>query len=328
MTEKPLISVIIPTYNRASFLVRAVESVLNQTYENFECIIVNDASTDDTEQVIEKISDSRVRYISHKTNRHVSAARNSGIEKARGEFIAFLDDDDAWLPKKLERQVPLLQGNEPDLGLVYCWVDIFQGNRKIAERHPLLRGYILTQSIANHQIGNCSTLLVPAKVVKNLGGFDESLPRGNDGDFIRRVCRQYKVDFVPEVLVYYYVGHPHRITSDSPSGIRAARRSEETKLVKFKQELNALPHIHVVILKKISRQCIQLGDFAPVDSHLLQIAKLEQTRFLWAIKGFLRLPSPVRIGLYRLSLLLFNIKWRARKVSIFIFNVFKKKYSP
>ncbi len=322
---KPLVSVVLTTYNRSNLLMRAIESVLNQTYENFECIVINDASTDDTVQVLRQISDKRVRYFSHKTNLHLSACRNTGIENATGELIAFLDDDDTWLPKKLDKQVALMQGMDPELGLVYCWTDVFLKDRKIRENHPILRGRIFPQTLAGQPIGNGSTLLIPATVVKNLGGFDESLRRGIDGDFIRRVCHQYKVDFVPEVLVYYYVGHPDRITTESLSGIRAARRGEEAKLVKFKKELNGLPHIHAVILKEISRHCLRLDDFATVDRHLLQVAKLEQTRFLWAIKGFLLLPTPVRIGFYRLFLLLLTIRSWARKVSIF--NV-GKKYSP
>jgi len=98
----PRISVIIPSYNRANTIGRAIQSALSQSYQDFEIIVIDDGSTDHTEEVIRSFQDSRIRYIRHNRNRGGSAARNTGIHAARGEYIAFLDSDDEWLPQKLE----------------------------------------------------------------------------------------------------------------------------------------------------------------------------------------------------------------------------------
>lgn len=116
----PLVSVVIPTYNRAEFLPRAVESVLRQTVDDFELIVVDDASTDDTEAVVERFDDPRVEYVRHGTNRGGSAARNTGIERSSGEYIAFLDSDDEWYPRKLERQVEELRSRSDEWVATYC----------------------------------------------------------------------------------------------------------------------------------------------------------------------------------------------------------------
>lgn len=101
-----MVSVVIPTYNRAHVLNRAIRSVLGQTYQHFEIIVVDDGSTDNTEQVVKAIADDRVRYIRHETNKGTAAAaRNTGIRQACGEFIGFVDSDDEWLPGKLQKQV-------------------------------------------------------------------------------------------------------------------------------------------------------------------------------------------------------------------------------
>lgn len=101
----PFVSIVIPTYNRARFLGRLVRSVLNQTYKNFEVIVADDASTDDTAEIIKTFKDDRIRYIRHESNAGAAAARNTGIKASRGEYVAFQDSDDEWLPEKLEKQM-------------------------------------------------------------------------------------------------------------------------------------------------------------------------------------------------------------------------------
>ncbi|MGC8603005.1 MAG: glycosyltransferase family 2 protein, partial [Desulfomonilaceae bacterium] len=115
-----LVSVIIPTYNRAHLIERAVNSVLEQTYDKLEIIVVDDGSTDNTGNVLSQLQDgdSRVRYIRHETNKGSQSARNTGIRNARGDYVAFLDSDDEWLPYKLEKQIPLFQNTERNIGVV------------------------------------------------------------------------------------------------------------------------------------------------------------------------------------------------------------------
>ena len=115
----PAVSVIIPTYNRAEFLRLAITSVLNQTFQDFEIIVVDDASEDHTHEVMNNLNDKRIKYIRHEVNKRVSAARNTGVLHSSGDYIAFLDDDDEWLPSKLQRQVALLEDSTSTCGGVY-----------------------------------------------------------------------------------------------------------------------------------------------------------------------------------------------------------------
>lgn len=238
-----LVSVIIPTHNRAELLPRAIRSVLGQTYLNLECIVVDDASTDNTRQVIQHFNDERLVYLRHEINRYASAARNTGIACARGELIAFLDDDDEWLPTKLEKQVALIQNLPARVGMVYCWMDYFDTQEHLVnEHHPTHIGHVFPLVLGQQRIGGCPTLLVRRSVVKQVGGFDEELPRGNDGDFILRVCHDYDVDFVPEVLVKVYVDHAYeRISQFDEQGIRNAIKGHQAILSKFHDELHKYP---------------------------------------------------------------------------------------
>ena len=132
MNKNPTVSVIIPTYNRAHLVDRAIQSVLNQTYKDFELIIVDDGSTDNTEDIIKEFQkkDERIKYIRHEENRGGSAARNTGIKAAKGEYIAFLDSDDEWLPIKLGRQISEFT-NKSKIALVYTGrIIIEEGERE------------------------------------------------------------------------------------------------------------------------------------------------------------------------------------------------------
>lgn len=241
--NKKLVSVVVPTYNRSRLVTRAIHSVLSQTYSYLECIVVDDASNDDTDRVVQSIQDDRLVYLRHETRRHASAARNTGIAHAKGDLIAFLDDDDEWLPTKVEKQVALLLSFSDNVGMVYCWMDYFdeQGSL-IKKHHPELKGYIFPHVIDAQRLGGCPTLLVRREVVGKVGGFDESLLRGNDGDFIRRVCREYEVDYVPEVMVKVHVGHGlGQITSYDEKGIRNHINAQLTKLKKFETDFCSYP---------------------------------------------------------------------------------------
>lgn len=268
----PLVSVIIPTHNRVELLCRAVGSVLGQTYRNLECIVVDDCSTDDTAARLQEIGeyDGRLRLLRHDRNRRASAARNTGLRSAQGPLIAFLDDDDVWLPKKLEKQVDLLMTVPDSVGLIYCWMDYLRGAESVDTRRPVLRGRIFEQVLVSQPLGNCSTLLVRREAVNRVGGFDEGLPRGNDGDFIRRVAQHYDVDVLPEVLVHCHVehdGHP-RITSTSREGRLESARGHEAKLVKFNSILQARSDLRAALLAKIGREYAAAGDLRRACSHL------------------------------------------------------------
>lgn len=240
-----------------------MSSVLNQTYEPLELIVVDDASDDGTADLVDSFDDPRVSYYAHETRRYASAARNTGINSARGEYIAFLDDDDEWLATKLAKQVALITGAPKDVGMVYCWMDHFDARGQlVGETHPTLRGHVFPQMLDRPRLGGCPTLLVRREVFDRIGGFDEQLPRGNDGDFMRRVCLKYAVDVVPEVLVHVHLGHGHeRITSFDEQGIRNSLKSHRAKLLKFREELPKYPTQTASIYASIAHHYSQLGEW-------------------------------------------------------------------
>jgi len=258
---KASVSVIIPTCNRSTLVTRAIESVLSQTYTDFECIIVDDASNDNTYEVVNSYSDDRLICFRHDTNLGASAARNTGIKHSKGNFIAFLDDDDEWLSTKLEKQVKLIRSLSDKVGMIHCWMDYFgQNGRIIKEHHSVLRGHVFPCVIDRQRMGGCPTLLVRRKVIERIGWFDESLPRGNDGDFIRRVCRQYEVDYVPEVLVKVYTNHgDERISDKNKKSIMNALKGQKIKLEKFSRELSQLPKQKANIYVYIGNHYAELG---------------------------------------------------------------------
>ena len=199
-------------------------------------------------------------YYQHEKNRGASAARNTGIRKSRGKFIAFLDDDDEWFPLKLEKQVPLLQSLPSSYGMVYCWMDYYSNGKLIYEHHPILKGYVFPKVLDVQRLGGCPTLLVVREVLEKVGLFDESLLRGNDGDFIRRVCRRYEVDLVPEVLVKVHADHgKKRISQNDNIGLINHIFSQNHKLRAFKREFENFPLIRNRILNDIGESYYQIG---------------------------------------------------------------------
>ena len=121
--NNPLVSVIIPTHNRADMIGRAIGSVLAQARSDFELLVISDGSTDNTEEIVDDVQDSRIWFLKHERSRGASAARNTGLRESRGKYIAFLDDDDEWTHDKLEIQLPVIENSPPEVGLVYAWME-------------------------------------------------------------------------------------------------------------------------------------------------------------------------------------------------------------
>jgi glycosyltransferase involved in cell wall biosynthesis len=260
-----LVSVIIPTHNRAELVARAVESVLGQTYGALECLVIDDGSSDHTWTRLQHLAttDPRVRPLRHDRPRRVSAARNTGLAIARGAYVAFLDDDDRWLPDKLAKQVALLAASPPAVGLVYCWFEYRAGERVLERRCPRLEGRVFEHLLDRQRLGNASTLLLPIAVASAVGGFDVDLPRGNDGDFIRRVALHHEVRCLPEVLVVVDVGHGlPRITDYDRRGAANALVADYAKLRKFAPELERYPRQRAAIYGTIGFHHSLLDEWA------------------------------------------------------------------
>jgi len=196
-----MVSVIIPTFNRGYIVAEAIESVLSQTYRDFEIIVVDDGSTDNTREVLEPYRD-RIRYF-YQENKGVAGARNKGIEESRGAFIAFLDSDDIWLPEKLERQRQLFD-HCPELGLVYTrfWRVYYGGQKKKLEPKDkyLKKGYIYPQVLFTYLIW-AGSVMARKDCFNRVGRFNTSLPLVQDRDMWLRIAREFKISFVNEPLV-------------------------------------------------------------------------------------------------------------------------------
>ncbi len=189
------VSVIIPTYNRAALLKEAIESVRSQTYANWELIVVDDGSTDDTQSIISQNRDSRIRYFYQK-NAGVSAARNRGIEESRSPLIAFLDSDDLWVPEKLERQVHVMK-QHPETGLLYGQVgrySISDSNR--SEVEPLKGLMTVPELLNGPRTLFTSTVIVRRACLEQAGLFDTELHVGEDFDLFLRIAEKYPVFFL------------------------------------------------------------------------------------------------------------------------------------
>ena len=262
------ISVVIPTHNRAKMLKRAIDSVLAQTYQDFELIVVSDGSTDKTEAVVAAYKDPRIKLLKHERPEGASSARNTGINVCKGKYIAFLDDDDEWLQEKLEKQIDLIKYSPPEVGLVYSWMECVENEEVTHVRDPALKGYIFPHMLDKQAITNSSTLLIKRTVLDVVRGFDEDLPRGNDGDFIRRITKHFHVDFVPEVLVKVHVGHMDRISVNSVKNLKNVIHALKKRLVKFEAELEVYPDKKAIIFYKIGVNHFKLGRYAEALSNI------------------------------------------------------------
>ena len=224
----PKVSVVIPTHNRASFLQAAIQSVLNQTFQDFEVIVVDDASEDQTAEVVRRFSEPRIWYIRHEINKGQGASRNDGIRRASGEYIALLDDDDEWLPEKLAKQVALLDSSSSQVGMIYTWYSQIDASSKrvIGRVIPEKRGRVFEELCLNNWIGTCSTVLVRRVCFETVGVFDEELAAGADYDMWLRIAKEFDIDYIREPLVLYNV-HGNRISTNYDSMIRGMEAMSE-----------------------------------------------------------------------------------------------------
>ncbi|MBK7720965.1 MAG: glycosyltransferase family 2 protein [Austwickia sp.] len=200
----PLVSVVIPSYNRSRKLTAALASVARQSLQDHEVVVVDDASTDDTQAVMAGLVSDRVRYLRHDTNRGGNLARATGIAQARGRFVAFLDSDDRWHPEKLARQVSLLQERGPSYGLCTTWFSMISPDGVVQRRiEPTVSGLRCPELLVKNVLGGYSTAMVSREHLREVGGPDPSLPACQDWDLYLRLNQVTGVCVVPEHLVDY-----------------------------------------------------------------------------------------------------------------------------
>jgi glycosyltransferase involved in cell wall biosynthesis len=207
MTFDTLISCIIPTHNRCALLERAIQSVLSQSYKTLEAIIVNEASSDDTEELIRRLAvkDRRVRYINNSSPLGPGGARNVGIASATGVFVAFLDDDDVWLDTKIDKQMAAIKGFDAILcgSITRSGKPMIGYSKNMVYLDDLKRGNIL---------GSTSCFMATTSVMR-ANPFDEALACGEDWDLFIRLSKKARFRYLPEQLVIYDDGDHKRLTN-------------------------------------------------------------------------------------------------------------------
>jgi len=246
MKNNPLVSVIIPTYNRGWALAESIDSVLAQDYGNFELIVVDDGSTDNTLNLINGYS-GRLKVI-RQANAGVSAARNRGIAEACGDFLAFLDSDDIWLPRKLSRQMDFFIRHPKALicQTQEIWV---RNNVRVNPKkyHEKPSGMIFEQSL-HLCLVSPSAVMMKKKLFKEIGCFDESLPACEDYDLWLRVSCRYPVYLVDDPLIIKRGGHPDQL-SRAP-GLDRFRIQALHKILQNGQLSASLAKAAIAVLQK------------------------------------------------------------------------------
>lgn len=210
--SSPKVSVIIPAYNQAEYLCQAIDSALSQTYNNVEIIVVDDGSTDNTQELVKKYTD-KIHYI-RQTNQGSSSARNRALTTATGKYIAFVDHDDIWLKNKLEEEVPFLENNK-EYGFIYSGVDFIDENGRIIGQRTTYKGEEPTFDRlykGPNIICSPTNTIVRRKCLEYAGGFDTDIKSSYDYDLWLRLSRKFKFTYFNKILSQYrfHRGNMHK----------------------------------------------------------------------------------------------------------------------
>lgn len=228
--KTPLVSVLTITYNRADLIPRCIESIQRQTFRDYEHIIVDGNSTDNTAEVVLSYKDDHIKYI--KLDKKGPAVQmEAAFNASVGDLVTFLDDDDEYLPEKLEKQVNFMKSKSSSVGLTYCWMSYFDavnytppknglqttGSQPIRMHKPTFEGNVSDIAISRPEICGTPTLMLRRSVIEQVGGVykDDVGLVGSDWEFASRVCQVTQVACLPESLVNVYINHCHaRLTTD------------------------------------------------------------------------------------------------------------------
>jgi glycosyltransferase involved in cell wall biosynthesis len=274
-----LVSVIIPTYKRAHILPRAIKSVLNQTYSNLELIIIDDGSRDNTSAVVSDVKDKRIRYIESSENKGLSSARNTGLRASQGEFVAFLDDDDEWIPDKLQSSLDVFRKNQgSNIGLVYTNGYLVKKSKKnifFKDSRQSSTVYTDTQrqknifptSISSPLLQFC---MLPKSVVLKTGFFDECIRNWEDVDFFVRVASVFDVYFlnIPLAIIHEQDQHLGMVNAD-------VMKSREYFFGKHRDKISKDRNNLYRFNQKMARDWLMLGDKRLARNYFLKALKIK-----------------------------------------------------
>lgn len=271
----PTVSVVIPTYNRGNKLSQAIDSVLGQTMGAYELIVVDDGSNDDTESVVKSYSDARIKYLNHTENLGAGAARNTGIRYANGEFISFLDSDDTWDPKKLEKQIDRLRELPSDYIAIYCDVRI-QRNSILKSLIDILFANETLNGVREELIAKQlsfsgflhagSTLTIKSSILDKSDLFREDMSRQEEIEFVIRYLYEGQFEYLNDTLVTLYdTGNPD--PQDVIDSIKKLQDLLEDEICHLENNgYNIVKSQHLIL----SRQYFRRGEFNSGIDHLIK----------------------------------------------------------
>lgn len=284
----PHISVVIPTYKRPEKLKRAIESVRNQTYRQWELVIVNDAPEYDISSSFPK--DDRITLIQHDRNKGAPAARNTGIQVSNNQFLAFLDDDDIWKPAKLERQINKFATLSAKYGIVFTGCDVIEDGSVIKTDRPSKSGDLFEDLLFRNIIPS-PTPLIKRKCFQQVGKFDTALPSSQDYDMWLRIAKEFKISSIPESLAQISRDDSDRISDNMERKYQGKKHLVD----KHHFDLKSRP-------KSLSRHLKQLGLYSMYSNRRNEARKYFLSAFLHDVTNTIALgyglitllPHPVR----------------------------------
>ena len=218
---KPLVTAVVTTYNRPEMVQHAIQSVLTQTYESLEIIVIEDGSRSGVKEWLQTQGLRQIRHIRHEENQGLPAARNTGLNNSNGKYIAYLDDDDEWKPEKIQKQIELAERLNSDYAIIYCGLEVKdESGRVVALNMPRLKGTIRDEIVKKGLNTIPSSFLFRKEVLLRIGGFDTDLYTGIDHDLWMKIAKHgYKTDYVNEPLVIHTQHDGIQMTTDVPRRI-------------------------------------------------------------------------------------------------------------
>lgn len=307
-----MVSVIIPTYNRAHLLGRAIESALTQTYGRLEVIVVDDGSRDNTREVVATWQDRRLQYIRHERNKGGSAARNTGIRMAKGDYIAFLDSDDEWVPDKVARHLQEF-GEHPQHAVVYSAVcHVFLDGTQEVTGADGPEGWIFDKLLVRNAVGPTSAFVIKRASLEQVGGFDETLPSGQDYDLWLRLAQDFTFKRISDPLVIYH-WHGDQISTN----IDAKARGHLALMEKYEDEIASLgPRVEAEWHFYAGSFLCRAGDVRAGRQHLVRSVWNHPSQLQYAIYLASWLPGTrIRQGILSLNRTM-RRAWRSVKASV------------
>lgn len=251
----PEVSVIIPVYNAEKYIKRTIDSVLNQTYNDFEIIVIDDGSTDNSKKILDEYKD-KVRYF-YQNNSGVSSARNNAIKLSSGKYIALLDQDDLWYPQKLEIQINYLK-EHPDTALLYSDCNYIDENDNINfrlfEKNKSYQGNVFKELIIDNFIP-IPTVLIKKEVLEKVGLFLENYTFAEEHELYIRIAKDHKIGYIDEPLAGYRV-HDSNLSKQIDRSIKEDISVKEDVLAKYASEIEPYKN---EVLKKLAEYHYHLG---------------------------------------------------------------------